>query len=142
MASHSEHGYGYYTKIWVYLVILFVISVLGPELNMPVVTLITAFGIAVVKALLVAAYFLHLNVEKKYIWLLLISALIFIVGFYVGVAPDVQNQSGSLWKRCNAYNDYHRTRIAKNVEEANAHHDNHFAGMGIPHKIDCVPQKY
>jgi hypothetical protein len=40
-----------------------------------ILTLITAFGIAIVKALIVAAFFMHLNVEKKYIWYVLLTML-------------------------------------------------------------------
>ena len=44
-------------------------------------TLVTAFGIAVVKAYLVAANFMHLKVEKKYVVYLLLTALAFMFLF-------------------------------------------------------------
>ena len=53
--AHHEHPN--YVKIWAILVVLLVISVLGPTLEIRVVTLITAFGIAIVKAYLVAVNF-------------------------------------------------------------------------------------
>lgn len=137
----AEHGYNYYVKIWVYLMVLLVISIVGPTFEILVVTLITAFGVAVVKALMVAAWYLHLSTEKKYIWLLLIGALIFMGGLFIGVAPDIMNKEGTLWKRCNAYNDHHRARIAREVKVADEHHGG-FAGMGIPHEVDCTPQRF
>ena len=44
---------------------LLVVSVAGPMLEIKIVTLITAFGIAVVKAYLVAKNFMHLNIEQR-----------------------------------------------------------------------------
>jgi len=41
-----------YVKIWVWLVVLLLISVAGPMLEIPALTIITAFGIAVIKAFL------------------------------------------------------------------------------------------
>ena len=54
-----------YIKIWFWLLGLLVISVAGPMLEIPALTIITAFGIAIVKAYLVAANFMHLKFEKK-----------------------------------------------------------------------------
>ena len=138
----AEHGYNYYVKIWVYLMVLLVISIVGPTFEIMWLTLITAFGIAVVKSLMVASWFMHLNTEKRYIWLLLISSLIFLFGLYVGVAPDVQNEEGSSWTRCNAYSDADRARIEKEVAASAVEHPD-FAGMNVPqYKGDCVPQKF
>ena len=44
--NHDEHHDIPYVKIWVWLLILFIISCIGPELGIKWVTLITAFGIA------------------------------------------------------------------------------------------------
>lgn len=102
MAAESAHGNhdAKYIKIWGILVVLLVISVAGPMLEIRVITLLTAFGIAVVKALMVAAYFMHLNVEKRFIWYLMIISLAFVGIFYFGTAPDVMEASGTLWKDC------------------------------------------
>ena len=67
MAGHKHPSY---LKIYITLVVLFIVSVIGPEVApafgafaKPVV-LLTAFGIAIWKAYLVCAYFMHLKVEK------------------------------------------------------------------------------
>ena len=52
-AAHANHDQ-HYIRIWQVLLVLLVISVLGPMLEIQTVTLVTAFGIAVVKAYLVA----------------------------------------------------------------------------------------
>ena len=66
-------------------------------LEIKVVTIISAFGIAFVKAFLVAKHFMHLNLEKKYITYLLILCLLFMVLLFFGVAPDVMNHEGLFW---------------------------------------------
>jgi len=138
----AEHGYNYYVKIWVYLMVLLVISIIGPTFEIMWLTLITAFGVAVIKALMVASWFMHLNTEKRYIWLLLISALIFLFGLYVGTAPDIQNESGSLWTRCNAHSDAVKAKIEHEVAHTAEHHPD-FAGMNVPqYGGDCTPQKF
>lgn len=98
-AAHENHD-AKYIKIWGVLLVLLIISVIGPELGIQVVTLITAFGIAVVKAFMVVAYFMHLNVEKKIIWYMLGISVVLMFVFYFGVAPDVQKSSGHQWVDC------------------------------------------
>ena len=78
-----------YVKTWAWLLVLLVISILGPELGIKSVTLITAFGIAIVKAYIVANKFMHLNIERKYISYMLIAMLLMVILFFYGVAPDV-----------------------------------------------------
>ena len=147
----ADHGYGYYVKVWAGLMVLFAISVIGPSLEIMWLTLITAFGVAVVKALMVAAYFLHLNVEKRYIWLLLIGALLFLGAFYAGLAPDIQNNSGTNWVHCNGYNDANKARILAEAKIADDHHpglvDHITDGKGagallLPGSPDCTPQRF
>ena len=93
----GDHGPKYYIKIYLLLLVLFVISVLGPELGHRGVTLVTAFGIAVVKAVIVAAYFMHLNVEKKYIHYIMYSMLLLMAVYYAGVRIDIQGGKGQNW---------------------------------------------
>ena len=63
----------HYVKLWAVLLVLLVISVCGPMLEIKWVTLLTAFGIAVVKAYLVAANFMHLKTEKPLAAIILLS---------------------------------------------------------------------
>merc|ERR1711991_562237 len=63
----EAHAHPNYIKIWFWLLILLAISVAGPMLEIPWVTVVTAFGIAAVKTFMVAAKFMHLQFEKKII---------------------------------------------------------------------------
>jgi caa(3)-type oxidase subunit IV len=87
-----------YVKIYLVLLLLFAVSVLGPTLGIAAVTVITAFGLAVVKATMVAGYFMHLNVERRYIWYLLLLMLTFMLVLFAGVSPDVLKSSGQNWR--------------------------------------------
>jgi caa(3)-type oxidase subunit IV len=86
-----------YVKIWAVLCVLLAISVLGPTLGIKIVTLVTAFGIAVVKAYLVAKNFMHLNVQPRYAVYLLLTMLVFMLLLFAGVSPDVLNHEGDNW---------------------------------------------
>lgn len=95
--GHSHHGN--YVKIWAILLVLLVISILGPELDNLVITLITAFGIAVVKAYLVVKHFMHLDVAPRYVGYLVATGLVFMLLFFAGVAPDVMRLEGTRWEK-------------------------------------------
>ena len=96
-AVHAEIHHVNYVRIWQILLALLVISVLGPMVGIKIVTLITAFGIAVVKAYLVAKNFMHLNVQPRFVVYLLGTALVFMLLFYAGTAGDVMKHSGDNW---------------------------------------------
>jgi caa(3)-type oxidase subunit IV len=97
-AGHA-HGPQHYVKIWAILCVLLVISVVGPMLEIRLVTLITAFGIAIVKAFMVAKYFMHLGIEKRWVTYILVGMIAFMVVFFGGVAPDVLPDDGQQWHK-------------------------------------------
>ena len=86
-----------YVKIWAILLVLLIISVIGPSFGIRVVTLITAFGVATYKAYLVAKNFMHLDVQKPIVHWILGIAVVFMVLLFAGVAPDVMKDSGQNW---------------------------------------------
>jgi caa(3)-type oxidase subunit IV len=97
-AEHSEHAeHADPVKIWGLLVVLLTISVLGPLLEIRVVTLVTAFGIAVVKAYMVAKHFMEIDLAKRYVTYLVATCLVFMLLFFAGSAPDVMKSHGSGW---------------------------------------------
>lgn len=98
MAADS-HSAKYYVKTWALLLVLLVISIVGPMAEIKVLTLITAFGIALVKAWIVANRFMHLNIEKKYISYMLVAMVLMMVLFFAGTAPDVMKPTGQRWEK-------------------------------------------
>lgn len=95
--AHAHHPN--YVKIWAILVALLIVSVVGSMSHFREVVLIAAFGVALVKAYLVAKNFMHVNVEKRWVPYLLIMCLLFIAILFAGVAPDVMKHSGLNWNK-------------------------------------------
>ena len=93
----EEHAHPNYVKIWLWLVVLLAISVVGPMFGIKALTLITAFGIALIKALLVARNFMHVNLEPKFVSAVLVTTLSIMVLMFFLVAPDVMNHTGQNW---------------------------------------------
>ena len=94
--AHIHHPN--YVKIWVVLVVLLIVSVLGPLTGIRWLMLVMAFGIAFVKAYLVAKNFMHVNLEKRWVTYLLVTCLVFLGILFAGVAPDVMRHQGLRWE--------------------------------------------
>ena len=112
--DHSKH----YLKIYWWLLGLFIVSCLGPEIGIKSVTLITAFGIAGVKAYLVIAYFMHLKGEKPFVIYFLTASVGLMFLFYFAVAPDVHNHEGRNWVNVSAKASVERGFETAKKEEA------------------------
>jgi caa(3)-type oxidase subunit IV len=103
MSQHTEHKGGHgshhpnYKAIYLTLLALLVVSVVGPFFGILWVTLITAFGIALVKANLVVQNFMHLRWEKRIMKWMLATSLVLMLLLFAGVAPDVMRHEGSRW---------------------------------------------
>ena len=113
--GHGGHGHGdhedhekHYWKIYWILVVLFMISFVGPfvgdflrEQDMAtiaqVITLTTAFGIAVAKAALVVRNFMHLTMEPKFVFYIASTSVVLMGLFFFWVAPDVMKHEGHQW---------------------------------------------
>ena len=95
--AHAHHPN--YVKIWAILLVLLIVSVLGPMLEIRAVTLLTAFGIALVKAYLVARNFMHINLAPRYVTYLAATCLVFMLLFVAGAAPDVMKAAGRNWAK-------------------------------------------
>lgn len=86
-----------YKKIYLALLVLLVISVAGPFVGIKWVTLIAAFGVAVVKADLVVQNFMHLKWERRIVKWVLAASLVLMALFWAAVAPDVMKHEGRNW---------------------------------------------
>ncbi|MEK6687859.1 MAG: c-type cytochrome [Gemmatimonadota bacterium] len=93
----SDSHHVNYRKIYFTLLILLVISVAGPFIGIGWITLVTAFGIALIKANMVIQNFMHLKWERRIAKLVLATSLALMVLFYGAVAPDIQNHEGRNW---------------------------------------------
>ena len=99
-ASHAEHPHHpNYVKIWAVLLALLVVSVAGPMFGIKIVTLITAFGIAIVKAYLVVKNFMHIDVAPKVVTYIVLSMVLFMLLLFAGTAADVMESHGHHWSK-------------------------------------------
>jgi caa(3)-type oxidase subunit IV len=116
-----EHGDAQYVRVWGILLALLAVSVIGPLLGVPWLTLITAFGIAVVKAFLVAKRFMHLDLEPRYVVYALATCAALALLFFAGTAPDVMRHRGRGWENLAAQAEVQRaTRAAAPASKAPA----------------------
>ncbi len=97
MSEAAHHGPAHYKKIWGILLVLLVISFVGPWLGIQAVTLLTAFGIAFVKAWLVMKHFMHITEQPRFISYIIATCVVFMLLFFAGTAGDVMKQSGDNW---------------------------------------------
>ena len=102
-AAEGDHGnethHGDYVRVWAILCALLVVSVAGPYFGHPAITLITAFGIACVKAFMVAKHFMHITVAPRYVAYLIGTCLLFMLLFFAGSGPDVMKLEGTNWEK-------------------------------------------
>jgi caa(3)-type oxidase subunit IV len=105
-AAHAEHSHhGNYVRVWAILLVLLVVSVAGPVVAQFIehrhtalmLTLTTAFGVAIVKAYMVAKNFMHINFAKEFVVYLVMTMLVFMLLFFAGAAPDVMKLEGQNW---------------------------------------------
>ena len=113
---HDHHGPSYMKVYWI-LLALFIVSVAGPEIarifDIPqpwnkILVLTTAFGIALVKAYYVVAYFMHLKFEKKIVNYMLVTTTTFMFLFFFAIAPDIMKHEGSNWSNAAAKSEVQR----------------------------------
>ena len=123
--AHDVHPPSYYIKIWFLLLVLLTISVLGPMFEHKVITLITAFGVAGIKAYIVCAYFMHLKIEKPLATMVVAAGLGMMVLFFFGTAADVMHHDGRNW---NNYAAKAETKRGLEAAKLQGEHGGHGGG--------------
>ncbi len=120
--AHEEHIHppSFYIKTWGVLMVLLIVSIVGPMAEIRVLTLITAFGVALVKAWIVCSRFMHLDVEKRWVVYFLTTAIAFMALFFFAIAPDILKHDGTNWTNVAA-----KAELTKHQAELDAMHANH-----------------
>lgn len=83
-----------YVAIWGVLVTALLLSVLMGRLEIPVVASVLIFSIAVAKAYLVLAYYMHLKFEPFYVIVIVGTGLVCLYFLFFGLVPDIVLASG------------------------------------------------
>ena len=99
MSEDAAHSPSHYNEIYLLLLGLLAVSFMGPFLGIQWLTLVTAFGIAVVKAWLVLKNFMHITDQPRFIGYIIATAVVFMFLFFAGTAGDVMNQKGDNWHK-------------------------------------------
>jgi caa(3)-type oxidase subunit IV len=111
VAHHTPHApHVNYKRIYIILLVLLGISIMGPRFGIKWLTLITAFGIAIVKANLVVQNFMHLRWEQKIMKWALLASIVIVALFYAAVRPDVGAHYGRNW-----VNDAAQAAVARGI---------------------------
>ncbi len=119
--SANHHQHPNYTAIYIALVVLLIISVAGTFTGIMWVTLIFAFGVALVKANLVVQNFMHLKAERRIIKWVLATALMLMALLLAGTMSDIMKHHGLQWENVAAQEEVARG-IPLNPEEAREQH--------------------
>ena len=79
--------------VWLAFVVAFIaallVSVLMGYMKLPVVTAVLIFSVALVKAYLVASYYMHLKAEPFFVALILVTGLACLYILFFGLVPDI-----------------------------------------------------
>jgi caa(3)-type oxidase subunit IV len=125
--EHQAQPVSSYINIWLIILVLFGVTIAVSQISpsRPLL-LAVAFGIAVVQAILVAAYFMHLKGERPYIHYLLYSMLVAMMMLYFGTQADVRHFSGEHWTATDTMriiNEYEEHPISALAHNAHAAHN-------------------
>jgi cytochrome c oxidase subunit IV len=91
MVEHdTAHRHPHYVVIWYWLVGLALVSVVVSSLPVPqALATVLIFAAAVVKALLVALYYMHLRSERLLLYALVLVPLVFLATLVLVLLPDI-----------------------------------------------------
>jgi cytochrome c oxidase subunit 4 len=88
--TNTAHARPNYVAVWAWLVLLLVISLVTVKLPFSqAATMGLIFVVAAVKAVLVAAYFMHLRFEGRLIRAIAIIPLLLFLGMTLTLFPDI-----------------------------------------------------
>lgn len=85
----ERHHHPNYIGVWVWLALLMLASVLAAYLHISARVIIAIIlGLALIKGLLVALYYMHLRFERWWLWLAVLIPIAFALIFLAGTLPD------------------------------------------------------
>ncbi len=88
-ASEGGRHHPHYVAVWAVLVALLVVGIVATTLGRRVLGAVLVFGVAALKALLVAVYFMHVGQEPRLVRIVLYGGLALVVIVILGLVPDI-----------------------------------------------------
>jgi cytochrome c oxidase subunit 4 len=89
VAAHEEGRHVNYVAIWRILVAALIVSLVLANLKMPRLAAALIFSIAIAKAMLVAAYYMHLKFEPRFVIIAVFSGILCLGILFAGLALDI-----------------------------------------------------
>jgi caa(3)-type oxidase subunit IV len=88
-AEQDYHGHPNYFRIYLYLMGLFIVSLLAAFIPNQMLMLIVIFGTALIKAVMVVGKFMHLKWEPILLYISVGLVIFVLLAFFFGVIPDI-----------------------------------------------------
>ncbi len=90
MGEHeAEHPHPNYVAIWTVRVVLLVLGIAVGFVGQPVLGAVLVFGVATIKAFLVAANYMHLKFEPLFVRVILLGGIACVLIALIGLIPDI-----------------------------------------------------
>ena len=93
-ASTAQARHVNYVAIWGILVGALIVSLFLAYWKLPYLAAALIFSVAIAKALLVAAYYMHLKFEPRFVVLAVISGLVCLFILFAGLTLDIVHVYG------------------------------------------------
>ncbi len=87
--GEAGHPHPNYVAVWAVLVALLVLGIAAGFLGHPVLSTVLVFSVATVKALLVAANYMHMKFEPTFVRLIVAGGVICVLIVLFGLVPDI-----------------------------------------------------
>ena len=116
--KNDYHGHPNYIVVGVVLVIALIISIIPAFTGITkVIVIIVAFGIALFKAIMVIANFMHIRYEPRLLIGLVGFALFVLLAFFFGVWPDTLKRGSSAQHQSIIIMEHHDPTHKDNIKE-------------------------
>jgi len=87
--ANDYHGHPNYFSVYLYLMGLFIVSLLAAFIPNQMLMLIVIFGTALIKSVMVIGKFMHLKWEPVLLWISVGVVIFVLLAFFLGVIPDI-----------------------------------------------------
>ena len=93
-APGTEARHVNYVRVWIVLIVALLVSLVLATVNLEHVAAAIIFAIAVVKALIVAGYYMHLKFEPRFVVLTAVAGVVTLGVLFFGLFYDIARVYG------------------------------------------------
>ena len=92
--AQTEHAHPNYVAIWAVLLVALIVSLLLAYLEHAAIAIGLIFAIAIVKASLVAGFYMGLKFETRYVIVAIAAGIVTLAILFAGLYPDIVSVYG------------------------------------------------